>query len=128
MRAASLVALLGALSACAGSDAHATMHLPDWRGPAVLCRHLADGAMQIEMVVPTGGHQLALREVRRDGGVAVVQVDYAPPAGELVTQVITTLRLDVPAAQLGDATVVLVEVQAAGAAVRLAVATARPWS
>lgn len=124
--AAMLVACVS-LSACAGSDATMSMHLPDWSGPAVSCTHRPDGAMTVEMTVPTGGHQLALTDVTRDGAAATVHVDYAPPTGDMVPQVITTLRVEVPAERLGDATAVLVEVCAAPAErPHLAVATSRP--
>ncbi|MCB9877560.1 MAG: hypothetical protein H6835_08170 [Planctomycetes bacterium] len=102
------------------------MNLPDWSGPAVTCVHRVDGAMAVEMTVPTGGHQLALADVTRDGTSARVRLAYAPPTGELVPQVVTTLRVEVPAERLGDATAVLVELAAAGAPPRLAVATSRP--
>ena len=115
------------LAACAGSDPVMSMHLPDWSGPGLSCAHRPDGAMTVEMTVPTGGHQLTLVDVGRDGAAATGRVDYAPPTGDMVPQVITTLRVEVPAERLGDATAVLVEVRAAGGdRPHLAVATSRP--
>ncbi|MFK7742428.1 MAG: hypothetical protein AB8H80_19090 [Planctomycetota bacterium] len=108
------------------------MRIPDWNGHAVNCRHLADGGLHIEMVTPTGGHRLALERVTQDGGAAEVHVVYAPPLGDFVAQVVTTLAVEVPVEQLEGATSAGVWVHSLAAAdgaptpPRLALAVALP--
>lgn len=118
--------LVGALlaAACAGpTPPHAGE--PDWRGAPVHVRHRGDGSLEIEFVAPTAGHEVALRSVARTGARADVVLAHQPPRADFVAQVVTPLRVVVPAAELGDAAVVAVRI-ADGASAFLAVMTARP--
>lgn len=119
------VVLAVALAACAGPAEHACP-TPDWRGAAVHLRHLGDGAVEVEFVAPTAGHAWTVRDVVRAGAQATVTCVHAGPAADvLVAQVVTPLRVTVPAAQLADAAVVAVRI-VDGADDRLALVAARP--
>ena len=100
--------------------------LPDWRGPAVHCEHLGDGALAVTLTAPTAGHTFTLQEVALDGERAALTFAHAPPAADFVAQVVTPHRVEVPAERLGAAKVVCVHVASGGAAPQLAIATARP--
>lgn len=117
------LAILAALPSCASGAP--TMPLPTWSGHVVSAKPSA-GGLRVEMTVPTAGHQLALEEVVVDGALAEVHLRYAPPTGELVAQVVTTLGVDVAGAELGQARAVAVLVKAGQAAPQLAVALALP--
>lgn len=121
-------ALAGFLAAaCAGSPKPAGLPLPDWRGPAVQHRHLGDGGLEVELTAPTGGHGLDLATVVAANGRADVHLLHRGPRGDFNTQVITPLRVTVPAERLGDARAVVVWITPPdGAAEQLALATARP--
>lgn len=117
-------------AACAGSPATpGGLPLPDWRGPAVHCRHLGDGGLEVELVAPTAGHAFELGEVARSPGRADVHLRHRPPTADLVAQVIMPLRLVVPAERLLGARCVAIWIASpavdAGAE-RLAIAVARP--
>lgn len=110
-------------AACAGPAAAAGD--PDWRGAPVHLRHLGDGGVEVEFVAPTAGHAFALRDVVRAGARAEVVCEHAPPTADFVAQVVSPLRLVVPAARLGDATAVAVVI-AEGGRTALALVSARP--
>lgn len=122
-----LVALFAAAawtaSACVGPASAAGD--PDWRGAPVHLRHLGDGGVEVEFVAPTAGHAFALRDVVRAGARAEVVCEHAPPTADFVAQVVSPLRLVVPAARLGDAAVVAVVI-ADGGRTALALVSARP--
>ena len=61
-----------------------------------------------------------------DGALAEVHLRYVPPTGGMVAQVVTTLGVDVAAAELGKARAVAVLVKEGQAAPQLAVALALP--
>lgn len=118
-----------AAAACTGHPQPATNDAfgwPDWRGPIVHCRHLGDGGLAVELTAPTAGHGFRLLRVEpRAGGVDVVFAHTLPTA-DVVAQVVTPHRLEVPAAQLGEARAVAIHVTGADGATRLALLTARP--
>jgi hypothetical protein len=64
--------------------------------------------------------------VKAAGERADVHCVYKPPTADLVAQVVTPHRLEVPAARLGDARAVWIWVATGDGAPRLAIATARP--
>jgi len=118
------------VGACASGPAPGPgLPLPDWRGPAVHCRHLGDGGLEVELVAPTAGHRIELVAVQsvEAGGVEVV-LRHALPTADFVAQVVTPLCVTVPAERLGAARWVAVRIAsaAADAATQLAIATARP--
>lgn len=124
MSARVLVALLG-LAACAGPAAEPPVAL-DWRGAPVHLRHLGDGGVEVEFVAPTAGHAVALRDVVRVGAQATTTfVHTAPDPAAFVAQVVTPLRVAVPADRLGDAAVVAVRI-VEGERDALAILAARP--
>lgn len=113
------------LAGCAGPAAP-PQPTPDWRGAPVHLRHLGDGGIEVEFVAPTAGHALALREVARAGAQATATfVHRAPDPAVLVAQVVTPLRVAVPAGSLGDAAVVAVRI-VDGERDALAILAARP--
>ncbi|MCK5944231.1 MAG: hypothetical protein KAI24_19750 [Planctomycetes bacterium] len=114
MRWSPLAAMLVALPACAGGAR--PLRAPDYDGPPVHARQLADGGARVQLVAPTAGHAFALERVVTDRGTAEVHVRHAPPQGELVAQVVTTLTVDVPRTALGEAEVVEVLVHRDGVA------------
>ena len=125
MRAVVCLALVAA--ACQGSPNQNMLPYPDWNGPAVHARHRGDRGLDVELVAPTGGHTFALGEVVM--GPYAVELRFThelPPSGSVVTQAITTHRVEVPAARLGDARTVTVWIATAGGPLRMALATARP--
>lgn len=125
MRAVVLLAL--AATACNSSPTPNMLPYPDWNGPAVHARHRGDRGLDVELVAPTGGHSFALGEVVMGPYAVELRFQHAlPPAGSLVTQVITPHRIEVPASRLGDARTVTVWVATAGGPQRMALATARP--
>ena len=122
--------VVAAAAACAGTPApQPGMLLPDWRGPAVHCRHLGDGGLEVELVAPTAGQRFELLRVQPGDGCVEVVLRHEPAAADrLVAQVVTPLRVTVAPAQLGDAHVVAIRIAppAADSAARLAIVTARP--
>jgi hypothetical protein len=115
-----------ALTGCSCGPSHGDGPLPDWRGPAVHCRHAGDGGLTVELTAPTAGHRFELKDVvARERRVDVV-CSHTPPQADFVAQVVTEHRLDVAAERLGDARVVWVWVASGGAEPKLAIATARP--
>jgi len=92
--------------ACAGggADGHRDddMIECDYQGPPVTAELLANGDLRVEMTAPTAGHTLALVDVARVDGRAVVHLRHDAPT-DLVAQVITTLPLVLPADSLADA-------------------------
>ena len=103
-----------------------SLEWPDWRGPAVQCRHLGDGGLAVELIAPTAGHTFALLRVEpRQGGVDVVCA-HTPPEADFVAQVVTTHTIDVPADRLGAVRAVAVYVTQADGDPQLALTTARP--
>lgn len=117
-------------AACAGgAPASPGLPLPDWRGPAVNCRHLGDGGFEVELVAPTAGHRLELVAVNAVAGDGVdVVLQHSPATADFVAQVVTPLRVAIPADRLGDAAWITVHILPFGAdsAVQLALAAARP--
>ncbi len=122
--------LVVAAAACAGGPAaDGRAPLPDWRGPAVHCRHLGDRGLEVELMAPTAGHELELAGVDVVGTCAEVQLVHRLPTADFVAQVLTTQRLVVPAERLADATVVMLWIASPTVdqgARRLAITTARP--
>lgn len=122
----SLVALpLAGLGACAGSAAR-TEPLPDWRGPVVHCRHLGDRGLSVELTAPTAGHSFQLVDVSTNGERADARFTWRGPQADLVAQVVTPHRIDIPAERLGNARAVWIWVANGSAVEQLAIATARP--
>jgi hypothetical protein len=118
-----------AAAACTGHPApvaNDAFGWPDWRGPAVHCRHLGDGGLAVELTAPTAGHSFRLLRVEPRGGGVDVVCAHALPTADVVAQVITPHVLEVPAAQLGEARAVAVHVTDADGATRLVLVTARP--
>lgn len=117
-------------AACAGgAPVTSGLPLPDWRGPAVNCRHLGDGGLEVELVAPTAGFRLELLDAQpADGNGVTVVLQVTRPTADFVAQVVTPLRVTVPTDRLGDAAWVAVRIAPAGgdSAMPLAVATARP--
>lgn len=117
-------------AACAGgAPTMPGLPLPDWRGSAVNCRHLGDGGIEVEMVAPTAGFRLDFLSAQpADGNGASVVLQETRPTADFVAQVITPLRVTVPAERLGAAAWVAVYIVPFGAdsAVQLAVAMSRP--
>jgi hypothetical protein len=116
------------LGACVSTTAPTHME-PNWRGPAVHCRHLGDRGLELELQAPTAGHAFELVAVRADGERATVDcVHRLPPPDVLVAQVMTPLRVQIGPGRLGAATVVAVRVLPPGGAAQsqLALVTARP--
>ena len=115
-------------AACAGSPAVPAGPIwPDWRGPAVHCRHLGDGGLEVELVAPTAGHAFELGDVACADGRAEVRLRHAAPTADFVAQVITPHRIVVPAERLAEARVVTIWITSDRApAAQLAIATARP--
>jgi hypothetical protein len=125
MRAVVCLALVAA--ACQGSPNQNMLPYPDWNGPAVHARHRGDRGLDVELVAPTGGHTFALGEVVTGPYAVELRFTHQRPAADaIVTQAITTHRVEVPAARLGDARTVMVSVATDGGPLRLALATARP--
>jgi hypothetical protein len=125
MRAGLLLAMtIPTFGACAGGAAGNPA--PDWRGPAVHCRHLGDRGLAIELVAPTAGHRFELASVEVRGEHADVVCRHQAPKADFVAQVVTTHRLEVAAAQLGDARSVWIRIASDPDPARLAIATARP--
>jgi len=125
MRAFLLLPLVAA--ACNSSPNLTMLPYPDWNGPAVHARHRGDRGLDVELVAPTGGHTFDLREVVT--GPYAVELRFAhqrPAVDAIVTQAVTTHRVEVPAARLGDARTVTVSVATDGGPLRMALATARP--
>jgi hypothetical protein len=85
---------------------------PRWHGPALSLRHLGDGGVELELTAPTAGHRFDVHSVARRGDRVDVVCGHHLPTGDFVAQVITPLRVVVPAADLGDARVVAVHVVA----------------
>lgn len=125
-------AMVGAVmvaAACAGSPgAPVGLPLPAWRGPAVHCRHLGDGGLEVELVAPTAGHSFELADVVAAGERADVTFRYGLPTAAVVAQVVTPLRLVVPADRLAASRVVTIWIRSGGeaAVAQMAIATARP--
>jgi hypothetical protein len=107
-----------------------TIPLPDWNGPAVHGQNGADGTFLVELTAPTSGHSFELADVVVDAstGRADVHCVHVPPTADFVAQVITPLRLQVPAAKLGTARAVCVWIASPDGAARqrLVLALARP--
>lgn len=119
--------LAGALAACAGpTPAPSAGPEPDWRGAPVHLRHLGDGGVEVEFIASTAGHAFELRDVARSGARAELTFSHRGPAdGQLVAQVVTSLRVVVSPAQLGDAAVVSVRIDDGGRTA-LALVASRP--
>jgi hypothetical protein len=124
MRAVALLALVA--TACHSSPTPNMLPYPDWNGPAVHARHRGDRGLDVELVAPTGGHTFALGEVVMGPYAAELRFTHQLPKSEIVTQVVTPHRIEVPGARLGDARTVTVWVATDGGPLRLALATARP--
>jgi hypothetical protein len=125
-------ALFFLAAACAGGAPSMPELIPNWSGPAVHCRHATDRSLTLELVAPTGGHTFELVRVDAKGTRADVHLVHRGPGDRMVTQVITTLPVTVPADRLGGARSVFVwiagQAQDRGALgpEQLAIATARP--
>ncbi len=122
----SLSGIAAAMSACAGGPSPTGEPLPDWRGPAVHCRHLAGGGLTVELTAPTAGHTFRVVDVRAREQRVDVLCAHSLPAADFVAQVVTPHEIEVPAKQLGDARAVWIWVATGGTEPRLAIATARP--
>lgn len=75
--------------------------LPDWSGPPLQVIARADRGIDVELQAPTGGHRFELVRVDRAGDAADVHFLHRTPGDAFVTQVITPLRVGVPAGELG---------------------------
>ena len=127
MRRAALLTLVLAGVGCSTTSSNpAMLPHPDWNGPAVHVRHRADRGLDIELVAPTGGHQFLLQEVVMGPYHVELRCSHRKPTADVVTQVITTHKVEVPAERLGNARVITVTVATDGGPVQLALASARP--
>jgi hypothetical protein len=67
----------------------------DYRGPRVVAA-LVGGALDVAIHVNTGGHALAAKATRREDGHTVVELGLtAPGDGEVVTQALEVVRVQV---------------------------------
>ncbi len=113
-----------AVAACAGPAPAGGG--PDWRGAPVHLRHLGDGGVEAEFMAPTGGHTWSLADVAREPARVVLTFAHqGPAADQFVAQVVTPLRVNVPADVLGDAAIVEVRIRD-GARTALALVASRP--
>ncbi|MEO6595668.1 MAG: hypothetical protein ABIP94_13020 [Planctomycetota bacterium] len=99
------------LSAAACACGAKTMEtLPDWSGPPLQVKSLADGGLELELMAPTAGHTFELGHVEIVGERASVQLVHGTPGAAFVAQVLTPLRVTVPAGRLAAARRVSVHV------------------
>ena len=107
------VGLLAA--ACVGGGAAPREPGPEWAGPPVQVKSRADRGLEVELIAPTLGHAFELRAVESGADVADVRLVHRTPGDAVVAQVVTPLRVTVPA-----------EILARAARVRVWIATPRP--
>jgi len=117
MRRAVLGALLAGLcwSGCSSAEPQdpeapgsnrGTIAAPDpvWGGPPIAAHNTLEGGMELTVVAPTANHGLELVGVEVVGGTADVTVHYVTPGAMFVAQVLSPVRMEVPANLLGEAT------------------------
>lgn len=103
--------------ACASEPAVNHHPLPDWSGPPLQVIARADRGVDVELQAPTGGHRFELQRIDRAGDTVDLRLLHRTPGDAFVTQVITPLRVEVPAAELAGARWVRIRIAtAAGAA------------
>jgi len=125
MRALWLTPLL--LSFACANGSHTSMdEQPSWQGPPVVAHHLDNGDLRLTMTVPTAGYALDVVDAQRDGEHGEVYLRLQTPTGDLVAQVLTELRVLVPAADLEGVHQVRVSVARDREQARLALTTSRP--
>lgn len=90
------------LASCCGTTS-VIEPLPDWSGPPLRVHSLADGSLELELMAPTAGHAFELGHVQVVADRAAVHLVHRTPGEAIVAQVLTPLRVEVPAERLAPA-------------------------
>lgn len=77
--------------------------LPNWSGPSLEVKSLANRGLELELMAPTAGHSFEVRAVEVKGTVATVHMLHRTPGDAIVAQVLTPLRVTIPAERFGGA-------------------------
>ncbi len=77
--------------------------LPNWSGPPLEVKSLANRGLELELMAPTAGHTFEVCAVDTRGAVAEVHLLHRTPGDAFVAQVLTPLRVTIPAERFGGA-------------------------
>lgn len=77
--------------------------VPDWSGPPLQVKSLANRGIEVEITAPTAGHTFELRSVQKEPGGASVHLLHRTSGDAIVAQVLTPLRVAVSGDLLADA-------------------------